>query len=46
MLMSLDPALAALAGLLVLDQDLGAHELLAIAMVTVGSAGAPSLSHR
>jgi inner membrane transporter RhtA len=45
-LMSLDPAVAALAGLVVLDQDLGAHELVAIAMVVVASAGAASLSHR
>jgi inner membrane transporter RhtA len=29
-LMSLDPAVAALAGFVVLDQDLGARELLAI----------------
>ena len=39
-LMSLDPAVAALAGFVVLDQDLGARELLAIAMVVVASAGA------
>ena len=45
-LMSLDPAVAALAGLVVLDQALGARELLAIAMVVVASAGAASLSHR
>jgi inner membrane transporter RhtA len=45
-LMSLDPAVAALAGFVVLDQDLGARELLAIAMVVVASAGAASLSHR
>jgi threonine/homoserine efflux transporter RhtA len=29
-----------------LDQDLGARELFAIAMVVVASAGAASLSHR
>ena len=39
-LMSLDPAVAALAGFVVLDQALGARELLAIAMVVVASAGA------
>jgi inner membrane transporter RhtA len=39
-LMSLEPAVAALAGFVVLDQDLGARELLAIAMVVVASAGA------
>src|SRR5919197_873835 len=45
-LVSLDPAVAALAGFVVLDQDLGARELLAIAMVVVASAGAARLSHR
>ena len=45
-LMSLDPAVAALAGFVVLDQHLGARELLAIAMVVVASAGAAGLSHR
>ena len=45
-LMSADPAVAALVGFVVLDQDLGARELLAIAMVVVASAGAASLSHR
>jgi inner membrane transporter RhtA len=45
-LMSLDPAVAALAGFVVLDQDLGARKLRAIAMVVVASAGAASLSHR
>jgi inner membrane transporter RhtA len=39
-LMSLEPAVAALAGFVVLAQDLGARELLAIAMVVVASAGA------
>jgi len=39
-LMSLAPAVAALAGWVVLDQALGARELLAIAMVVVASAGA------
>jgi inner membrane transporter RhtA len=43
-LLSLDPAVAVLAGFVVLDQDLGARELLAIAMVIVASAGAASLS--
>ena len=40
-LMSLEPAVAALAGFVVLGQDLGARELVAIAMVVVASAGAP-----
>jgi inner membrane transporter RhtA len=39
-LMSLEPALAALAGYLVLGQDLGAREIVAIALVVVASAGA------
>jgi len=45
-LMSLEPAVAALAGFVVLGQDLGARELLAIGMVVVASAGAASLSQR
>jgi inner membrane transporter RhtA len=45
-LMSLDPAVAALAGFVVLGQDLGVPQLLGIAMVVVASAGAASLSHR
>jgi inner membrane transporter RhtA len=45
-LMSLEPAVAALAGLVVLGQDLGAREVIAIGMVVVASAGAASLSHR
>jgi inner membrane transporter RhtA len=45
-LMSLEPAVAALAGLVVLGQDLGARELVAIGMVVVASAGAASLSSR
>jgi inner membrane transporter RhtA len=45
-LMSLEPAVAALAGFVVLDQDLGAPELVAIAMVVVASAGAAALSAR
>ena len=45
-LMSLEPAVAALAGLVVLGQDLGAREVVAIGMVVVASAGAASLSHR
>jgi inner membrane transporter RhtA len=45
-LMSLEPAVAALAGFVVLGQALGARELVAIAMVVVASAGAASLSHR
>jgi inner membrane transporter RhtA len=43
-LMSMDPAVAALIGFLLLGQDLGAREVLAIAMVVVASAGAASLS--
>jgi inner membrane transporter RhtA len=39
-LMSLEPAVAALAGLIVLGQALGATEWLAIALVVVASAGA------
>ena len=45
-LMSLDPAIAALVGFVALHQALGARELLAIAMVVVASTGAASLSHR
>jgi len=45
-LMSLEPAVAALAGFVVLGQDLGSREVVAIAMVVVASAGAASLSHR
>ena len=39
-LMSLEPAVAALAGLVVLGQHLGAREWGAIALVVVASAGA------
>jgi inner membrane transporter RhtA len=39
-LMSLEPAVAALAGWVVLDQVLGARELVAMALVVVASAGA------
>jgi inner membrane transporter RhtA len=42
-LMSLEPAVAALAGLVVLGQRLGARELVAIALVVVASAGAAAL---
>ena len=45
-LMSLQPAVAALAGFVVLGQDLGAAELTAIAMVVVASAGAAGLGGR
>ena len=45
-LMSLQPAVAALAGYAVLGQDLGAAELAAIAMVVAASAGAAGLSGR
>jgi inner membrane transporter RhtA len=45
-LMSVDPAIAALVGFVLLGQALGARELLGIGMVVVASAGAASLSHR
>jgi inner membrane transporter RhtA len=45
-LMSLQPAVAALAGYVVLGQDLGAAEVAAIAMVVAASAGAAGLSGR
>ena len=45
-LMSLDPAVAALVGFVALSQALGAREIVGIAMVVVASAGAASLSHR
>jgi len=45
-LMSLEPAVAALAGFVVLGQDLGARELVAIALVVAASAGAAALSAR
>ena len=41
-----EPDLLGSALVVALDQDLGARELLAIAMVVVASAGAASLSHR
>jgi inner membrane transporter RhtA len=44
-LMSLDPAVAALAGFLVLNQAVGPREGIGIAMVIVASAGAAGLSH-
>jgi inner membrane transporter RhtA len=42
-LMSLEPAVAALAGLVVLDQGLAARDWLAIGLVVVASAGASTL---
>jgi inner membrane transporter RhtA len=45
-LMSLDPAVAALVGFLALGQALEPPEVLGIAMVVVASAGAASLGHR
>jgi inner membrane transporter RhtA len=45
-LMSLEPAVAALAGLIVLGQDLGAREWAAIALVVVASAGATAVPAR
>ena len=38
-LMSMEPALAALAGFIVLGQDLGAREIVAIALVVAASIG-------
>ncbi len=45
-LMSLDPAVAALAGVVMLEQGLGARDVAGIALVVVASAGAAALSHR
>jgi inner membrane transporter RhtA len=45
-LMSLDPAIAAVVGFVVLGQALGAREVLAIGMVVVASAGSAALGHR
>jgi inner membrane transporter RhtA len=45
-MMSLEPGVAALAGFLVLGQDLGARELVAIALVVAASAGATLVSGR
>lgn len=45
-LMSLDPAIAALAGFAMLGQALGPRDLLGIAMVVVASAGSAGLGHR
>jgi len=45
-LMSLDPAIAAVVGFVVLGQALGAREVAAIGMVVVASAGSAGLSHR
>jgi inner membrane transporter RhtA len=45
-LMSLEPAVAAVAGLVVLGQALAAREWAAIALVVAASAGAASLSGR
>lgn len=45
-LMSLDPAIAAVVGFLLLQQELGLREVVAIALVVVASAGSASLSHR
>ena len=45
-LMSLDPAVAAVIGFAVLNQALGPREVIAIGMVVVASAGAAVLSHR
>jgi inner membrane transporter RhtA len=45
-LMSLDPAVAAVIGFVVLGQVLGARDVVAIGMVVVASAGAAILGHR
>src|SRR4029078_12273270 len=45
-LMSLEPAIAAIAGFVAVGQALRAAELLGIGMVIVASAGAAVLSHR
>jgi inner membrane transporter RhtA len=45
-LMSLDPAVAAVVGFAILGQVLGPRDVLGIAMVVVASAGAAALSHR
>jgi inner membrane transporter RhtA len=45
-LMSLDPAVAAVIGFVVLGQGLGSREVAAIGMVVVASVGAAALSHR
>ena len=45
-LMSLEPAVAALAGLIVLGQELGAREWVAIALVVIASAGATAVPAR
>jgi len=45
-LMSLDPGVAAVAGFLVLGQDVVARDVLGIAMVVVASAGAAALGHK
>jgi inner membrane transporter RhtA len=45
-LMSLEPAVAALAGLVILGQDLGLGEWTAIALVVVASAGATATPAR
>jgi inner membrane transporter RhtA len=45
-LMSLDPAIAAIVGFVFLSQGLGAAQVLAIVMVVVASAGATIQSHR
>jgi inner membrane transporter RhtA len=45
-LMSLDPAIAAVVGFVVLGQHLAPRDVVAIAMVVVASVGAAALSHR
>jgi inner membrane transporter RhtA len=44
-LMSLEPAVAALAGFVVLGEDLAARELIAILLVVAASAGAARQAH-
>ncbi|GAA4971200.1 EamA family transporter [Kineococcus glutinatus] len=45
-LLSLEPAVAALAGWVVLDQGLGGHGVVAVALVVVASAGATGAARR
>ena len=44
-LMSVDPAIAAIVGFIALGQELGVRQLVAIAMVVVASAGSAALGH-
>jgi inner membrane transporter RhtA len=44
-MMSIEPAVAALAGFLLLDEGLATHELVAILLVVAASAGAARSAH-